>query len=326
MSAEFQRHFGGYTLTDAPLNRVEVSSDHRLVRSRIVIKRRARYYNNKKKKQRNKTIIPLYYENKANEYVKEELSNRKIESMTVKQMYDNIEEVIKEAGVKYGNNKGRENTDDKISEHTKNLIAKREELRRVGMKNTEQRLELNMLHRLVRREIRQDIRRYEELRAIEIINESGSTRKVNRELTKGYKIINKLKNEVGILKTGKKEVMEIATDYYRKLYDTQENEEGNRLAREKVMKNDNEPIFPEIMQNEIESNLKEAKVGKAPGPDGIENNTLKQLSMALIPVLAKLFNKITESEEIPHSWKLSEIIILHKNGSREILIITGPLV
>ncbi len=44
----------------------------------------------------------------------------------------------------------------------------------------------------------------------------------------------------------------------------------------------------------------------------MEDATLKQLSKALVPAQTKLFNKITETEEIPHSWKISEIIILHK--------------
>jgi len=156
-----------------PLNRVEFSSDHRLVRGKIEIESRARYYNNKNSHQRMKTVIPMYNIDRANEYVIEKFNARNGDTISdAQQMYDISELTLSEACEIYGKQKRKENTDDKISEHT-NLIAKREELRNASKINKTKKIELSILNRLVRRGIKQDIRKYEEEITKEITEESA---------------------------------------------------------------------------------------------------------------------------------------------------------
>jgi hypothetical protein len=71
------------------------------------------------------------------------------------------------------------------------------------------------------------------------------------------------------------------------------------------------------MYCEVENIIKKLKTDKTPGPDRIENNTLKQLSEALIKPLTTVFNTIVKTGISPAEWNVSEMIILHKKGSRD---------
>jgi hypothetical protein len=55
-----------------------------------------------------------------------------------------------------------------------------------------------------RKKIKQDIRKFEEEKTEEIIENSWSTRRVKREIQRERKIINRMKDEEGISRTGKK--------------------------------------------------------------------------------------------------------------------------
>jgi len=66
----------------------------------------------------------------------------------------------------------------------------------------------------------------------------------------------------------------------------------------------------------VEKIMKELKNNKTPGPDKIENETIKALKNALIPILTKLFSKIIETHQIPEQWNEVEIILLYKKGDR----------
>ena len=77
-------------------------------------------------------------------------------------------------------------------------------------------IESTELQKLMKQRIRLDIRNYEEAMTKEVIE--NSSRRVEKELANGFRIINKLKDETEIVRTGKNNVMNIATTFYEKLY------------------------------------------------------------------------------------------------------------
>ncbi|GBP13870.1 hypothetical protein EVAR_101660_1 [Eumeta japonica] len=69
---------------------------------------------------------------------------------------------------------------------------------------------------------------------------------------------------------------------------------------------------PEIFVSEVIKAIKSQKLEKAPGPDKIPNEMIKGTLEETSPVLAKLFNKILQTRQIPEELTESHIILIHK--------------
>lgn len=69
---------------------------------------------------------------------------------------------------------------------------------------------------------------------------------------------------------------------------------------------------PSITKEEVQYALKNAKNGKAVGPDEIHVETLKLLGIAGIELITKMFNLIYESGIIPSDWLKSTFVVLPK--------------
>lgn len=76
------------------------------------------------------------------------------------------------------------------------MIERREELNRIVGKNAEQKIEHAELRKLVRKEIKRDIKKYEESIIIKVMENTGSTKAIKKELNIGKKCwINKIERE-----------------------------------------------------------------------------------------------------------------------------------
>ena len=75
---------------------------------------------------------------------------------------------------------------------------------------------------LVRREIRNDCRKYEEEKTSEIIEETWSTHKLRKEMQTNRNIIQSLTDKLGNKITNRKKLLIEITDYYRNLYNKNE--------------------------------------------------------------------------------------------------------
>jgi len=73
-----------------------------------------------------------------------------------------------------------------------------------------------------------------------------------------------------------------------------------------------------ISSSEVTSAIKQLKIGKSPGPDGIISEMLKASSTFVVPLLVKLFNLILVSGQYPRSWCKSIIVPLHKRGDNSV--------
>ena len=65
---------------------------------------------------------------------------------------------------------------------------------------------------------------------------------------------------------------------------------------------------------ELETALHNLKSGKSPGPDGVPNDLLKQLSETGKRLLLKLINRSWLHNDVPATWRTAEIVAIPKKG------------
>ena len=78
---------------------------------------------------------------------------------------------------------------------------------------------------------------------------------------------------------------------------------------------------------EVQEAIRDLKVSKAPGPNGIPNRGLKHLPQRAVSLLVLIFNAILLTLHFPTAWKHARVISILKPGkdpARHHLI--GPLV
>lgn len=155
-----------------------------------------------------KRIIPRHKMGEAKKELNRLINQGDLEWMKIQESYDYIENCILNITQLYGKNKIKESTDDKISKETKTLIEKRNNLESKENKTNLEKIELLVLKKTVKQKIRKDVKEYEELKIKEILEESGSTKKVKKELSK----IRKARKSII------EEIVETATEFFGKLY------------------------------------------------------------------------------------------------------------
>ena len=67
---------------------------------------------------------------------------------------------------------------------------------------------------------------------------------------------------------------------------------------------------------EVHKILRSLNVSKASGPDGISNKILKECADSLCAPLARLFNMSFQLGQFPSSWKLANVVPIHKKNDR----------
>jgi exonuclease III len=141
----------------SPITNFKFASDHKLVKCKIQIKHRAIYDNCRKGNGNLKTVIPIHNIKEACEYMKIQFRELEKNSRGQSQhQYSETVRIINKTGEKYGKRKTVENTDDKISRDTKNLIDQREKLEMKIGRTVKEKIELSELNKLIRKKIKQD--------------------------------------------------------------------------------------------------------------------------------------------------------------------------
>jgi hypothetical protein len=69
-----------------------------------------------------------------------------------------------------------------------------------------------------------------------------------------------------------------------------------------------------ILQEHVFKKLKNLKVDKSPGPDGLHPKVLKEMAGILDLPLTMLFNKSLETNILPREWKQADVISLFKRA------------
>lgn len=321
-----------YVLTQKPntikqfkiADNLQFDSDHRLIMITFNPSSGKYYQDRKEKSLRIKRSVESY-----KNHLEELISQMNNEQDTIQETYNKIEESLKEA-VKRENEETKEQGrrfSTKISENTKKLIQKREELNKILNKTTIQKIEHTEIRKLTKKKIREDIVKYEDDIINKIMESTGSTKRVQKEITNVKTTwISRIKKEDGTITTNREEIVDEATKFYENLYSNEEQNAHKKkeIKSSKIERTDFNENF-RIMEAEVEKAIGEMKKGKATGDDGIPNELIIYGKESIITKLTDIFNRILYECEVPKQWQLSKIILLFKKGSREEISNYRPL-
>ena len=73
-----------------------------------------------------------------------------------------------------------------------------------------------------------------------------------------------------------------------------------------------------ITAEEVAKRLRNTRIDKSAGPDGIHPRILNELSEELSMPLAILFNRTLDEGKLPEDWKIANITAIHKKGNRKL--------
>jgi hypothetical protein len=77
-----------------------------------------------------------------------------------------------------------------------------------------------------------------------------------------------------------------------------------------------EPFVPEPSASEFEVAIGKLKRYKSPGVDQIPAELIQAAEETLRSEIHKLIKLIWNREELPHQWKESTVVPIHKNGDK----------
>ncbi|GBP63129.1 hypothetical protein EVAR_50060_1 [Eumeta japonica] len=127
----------------------------------------------------------------------------------------------------------------------------------------------------ISKKISNSIKKDRTKRRINIINyhikKTGGVKKALKELVESKKWIPNIRNKTGKQETKRRNIIQIATDFYRTLYAAEPNTKKAAINLEDDERGD----IPDFLQSEREKAIQSQKNDKTPGPDQITNKMLK---------------------------------------------------
>lgn len=285
------------------------STDHRMVRSCLSLNQPKRSRKNLANSDKLLQISELSHHSnpRTTESLNEIITSDEETGIKYKRLQNKLEEMLV--------NKPR-SKESYLSKETMELLDKRRTLIS-NKEDKERRQKIANLSKEIRENMRKDREERRNRVLEENIKRTGGTKKAMKQLSEnGKEWIPKLKQRESYL-TNRLSIQKLATDYYRLLYSDKFDPGLATIPEVKETKENTVDEVPVILTSEVTKAINSQKLEKAPGPDKIPNEMLKGTSEEISPVLAKLFNEILQTRQIPEEWTECHIILLHKKGPRD---------
>lgn len=122
-----------------------------------------------------------------------------------------------------------------------------------------------------------------------------------------------LKNEDGTKTTSDGDKAELLNRFFSSVFTR---EDGGPVPEAPEFPLTEEILDLEFAVDDVKKQLKELKVGKATGPDGIPPSILVQAAEELAEPLARLFKMSLDTGCVPEDWKMAYVTPIFKKGSR----------
>ena len=283
------------------INKVNVGSDHRMVRSEIKLSLRME----------RKKLIQKPPPNLAN------LVNRTTEfSLNIQNRYSILDEenhdidqineqftnIMKEAALEVGGRLEKQNS-NKLSIETRQLMQKR---RNMKVTTARDNIELAELTKTINKKKKEDVRKFNMQKVNEALISGTSVKTTKRKLGIGKSQMYAIKKHNGEVTYNRNEILKVVEDFYTDLYNSNDiTQTEMNIAIEDV---------PDITVDEIKMAIKSTKRGKTAGEDGISIDLIKDAGEIASVKLANLFTKCVREGKIPKAWKNAIIILIHKKG------------
>ncbi|KAK3803056.1 hypothetical protein RRG08_027978 [Elysia crispata] len=288
------------------ITKVDIGSDHRMVRSRMTINKKLTRLKRIKKKKPLK-INTRQLEKVAPSFqikLKNKFDILRNEKPSIEVMNETIRKCAAEVVEKPNETTKEQNAEDKLIEE---LEQRRKELRRKDNKTGPERVEYIETNKTVKKKRRARARRKRKEFITKILEQKRGPKETNKYGNK--KKIAKMKDKEGRETSDREEILEICKSFYATLYENTIQSPTN-LQRESADKDE----VPPFTVDEVRKCLKEMSKNKAPGPDDITSDVLLLGEEPVLKYLTSCYNKILKTKEIPPSWDEAKIIILYKKG------------
>jgi exonuclease III len=278
--------------TDHRLIKVELSKQYFKIRPRPLFKQQVSRLIKFRPNEMNKLEADLQLWNEQRE-------------TSIQESYDRLEQIVQ----------GMFETETelntkKISVETKRLIVQRETLKRKKNKSVNDKIELNLISKLVKYNIRKDLKTYEDNLIKAVLDANGSMKKLKQQLfdNKEWKI--GVRDRSGRIERSRLGIVRKATSYYKELYASTVDEREQFVYD---LTNEAHDILPMSM-NELETASRTLRNNTMAGRDKITNEMLKALLLISRETVLSLFNRILTEQIVPSQWKQSDMILLFKKG------------
>lgn len=287
------------------LNKFSTGSDHRLVRSKIVInikQERSKLISSKKNRFNTIDMDPVDFCKKIADKIP--LIPRHDE-VTLDDLTEQTTATIIQCE-KLTKSRIQKVRKSRISKETEDLLKTRRFISKDTVNYREQ-------NKIIHKAIRKDIRDHNTKQIMELIEDNMQMKVLRRKRKNGHDQIHRIKNNQGNVVTNKGEIIKSIEEFYSKLYASNQAEPINISTRPTILNVNSEEI-PQIDKGELLHALKSMKNNKAPGDDGLTVDTIKAGGEHLINIIKDILNRCIHQGEVPTSWNNAIVTIIHKKG------------